>query len=83
MKAPDLYQKENCGSRSVGRMIQRLRLSEEVCRELRWNLSARVVDQDWSLICDMLHKWMMIAPKDVRYSRPPMKGKIREEKRNG
>ena len=71
MKAPDSYQRPNGGSRSLDRMVRRLQLSEEVCRELRYLLTARVVDQDWSRICTMLHKWMNYAPKDVRYSRPP------------
>ncbi len=71
MNTPASYQKPNGGSRSLNRMVRRLHLSEEVCRELRYLLTARVVDQDWSQICTMLHKWMKYAPKDVRYSRPP------------
>lgn len=70
MNTPDSYQKPNCGSRSLKRMVRRLQLSEEVCRELRCLLAARFVDQDWSRICTMLQKWMKYAPKDVRYSRP-------------
>lgn len=66
-----LSRKANGGSRSLDRMVRRLQLSEEVCRELRYLLTARVVDQDWSRICTMLHKWMKYAPKCVRYSRPP------------
>jgi hypothetical protein len=71
VNTPDSYQQMNCGSRSRGRMVRRLQLSEAVCRELRYILTARVVEQDWSRICTMLHKWMKYAPKDVRYSRPP------------
>ena len=71
MKTPEPYQKLYGGSRSLKRMVRRLQLSEEVCRELRYQLTDLVVNQDWSKICKMLHKWMKHAPDSVRYSRPP------------
>jgi len=77
MKTPDSYQKPNGGSHSLDRMVRRLQLSEEVCRELRYLLTARVVDQDWSRICNMIYKWMKYAPKDVCYSRPPNNKEIK------
>jgi len=64
------YSKPHCGSTSPARQAKRLQLAEEVCQDLRHQLTARVVDQDWSKICTRLHKWMQYAPKAVRYAKP-------------
>lgn len=70
MKPPTIYDKPFCGSTSQARQAKRLQLAEEVCQDLRHQLTARVVDQDWSNICKRLHKWMQYAPKTIKYTNP-------------
>ena len=56
--------------RAVERRARRLQLAESVCQEVRYQMTARVVDQDWSGVFKLLLKWMRSAPQEVRYSRP-------------
>ena len=57
--------------RSMERLVRRLQLAESVCQEVRYQMTTRVVDQDWSGVFKLLLKWMRSAPQEVRYSRPP------------
>jgi len=52
------------------KITKRMQAAENVCRELRQALTGRVAEQDWSRISPMLTKWMKLAPKALRYSRP-------------
>ena len=48
---------------------KRLRLAEAVCQELRWQITARIAEQNWSPLMDLLHKWTRSAPKSIAYGR--------------
>lgn len=57
--------------RTIKRLVRRLEAADAVCAELRTQLSARVVDADWSRLPDLLVKWIGVTPAHIRYSSSP------------
>jgi hypothetical protein len=54
---------------------KRIKYSDEVCREVRYQLAQRGFIYNPDTLCDFLLKWLRVSKASVRFERPKNKTK--------